>query len=122
MNAKFSGIFYVQKQSFTLTQVFYCVFCDIFKNTFYTQHLWWLLVYIEVIIYLLFFNLHGCTFNTIYDGPLSRLLMDRGSKKAPPHPKICHIFSYNNETWHNYTLLKEFQKMYKSHDRLLEFC
>ena len=44
------------------------------------------------------------------------------SKKAPPHPKIYHIFSYNNETWHNYTLPKEFQKMYESRDRLLEFC
>ena len=45
-----------------------------------------------------------------------------GSKKAPPHPKICDIFSYNNETWDDYTLLNEFQKMYKSRDRLLEFC
>ena len=27
-------------------QVFYCEFRDIFKNTFFTEHLWWLLLYL----------------------------------------------------------------------------
>ena len=26
----------------TLTHVFSCEFCEIFKNTFFTEHLWWL--------------------------------------------------------------------------------
>ena len=28
----------------TLAQVFSCNFCEIFKNTFFTEHLWWLLL------------------------------------------------------------------------------
>ena len=28
----------------TLAQVFYSEFCEIFKNTFFTEHLWWLLL------------------------------------------------------------------------------
>ena len=28
----------------TLAQVFSCEFCDISKNTFFTEHLWWLLM------------------------------------------------------------------------------
>ena len=30
-----------------LVQVFSCEFCEIFKNTFFTEHLRWLLLYIE---------------------------------------------------------------------------
>ena len=29
----------------TLAQVFSCAFCEISKNTFFTEHLWWLLLY-----------------------------------------------------------------------------
>ena len=29
-----------------------------------------------------------------------------GGKKAPL-PKICHMLSYNDETWYSYTLPKE---------------
>ena len=28
----------------TLAHVFSCEFCEIFKNTFFTEHLWWLLL------------------------------------------------------------------------------
>ena len=28
----------------TLAQVFSCEFCEISKNTFFTEHLWWLLL------------------------------------------------------------------------------
>ena len=28
----------------TLAQVFSCEFCEIFKNTFFIEHLWWLLL------------------------------------------------------------------------------
>ena len=31
--------------SSTLAQVFPCEFCEIFKNTFFTEHLRWLLLY-----------------------------------------------------------------------------
>ena len=34
----------------TLAQVFSCEFCGIFKNTFFTEHLWWLLLIIYEII------------------------------------------------------------------------
>ena len=29
----------------TLAQVFLCEFCEIYKNTFFIEHLWWLLLY-----------------------------------------------------------------------------
>ena len=29
----------------TLTQVYSCEFCEIYKNTFFTEHLWWLVLY-----------------------------------------------------------------------------
>ena len=32
-----------------------------------------------------------------------------GGQKGSPLPKICHT-SYNDETWHSYTLPKEDQK------------
>ena len=38
---------FIQKD--TLTQVLYCEFCEISKNTFSTEHLWWLLVLIKEI-------------------------------------------------------------------------
>ena len=30
----------------TLAQVFSCEFCEIFKNTFFIEYLWWLLLYV----------------------------------------------------------------------------
>ena len=33
----------------TLALVFSCGFCEISKNTFFTQHLWWLLLYMVVL-------------------------------------------------------------------------
>ena len=35
--------------------------------------------------------------------------------KGPPSLKQSHI-SYNDETWHSYTLPKEYPKIYKSRD------
>ena len=32
--------------------------------------------------------------------------MDEGGEQKGPLPKICHT-SYNDETWHSYTLSKE---------------
>ena len=32
----------------TLAQVFSCEFCEIFKNTFFTEHLWWLFLTIYI--------------------------------------------------------------------------
>ena len=34
---------------------------------------------------------------------------------------LSHI-SYNDETWHSYTLPKEGPKIYESRDTFLEFC
>ena len=31
----------IQVQVFSLTQVFSCEFCEIFKNTFFIERLWW---------------------------------------------------------------------------------
>ena len=39
-----SLFFNIKKES--LAQVFFCEFCEISKNTFLTEHLWWLLLYI----------------------------------------------------------------------------
>ena len=85
------------------------------KTPFFTEHLRWLFLYTEVIIYLLLHNLHNLhdfNFNLIYDGPISGLLTDGergwGGGQAP-HSKICHIFSYNDNTWHSYNLPEENQ-------------
>ena len=60
---------------------------------FFTEHLRWLLLYIEVIIYLLLHNLHDCTFNPIQDGSLSGLLTDgRGGVKRLPTLKSVTYF------------------------------
>ena len=32
-----------------LAQAFSCEFCEIFKNTFFTEHLWWLLLLFEAL-------------------------------------------------------------------------
>ena len=37
----------------TLVQVFSCEFWEIAKNTFFTEHLWWLLYFISLILLLL---------------------------------------------------------------------
>ena len=39
----------------------------------------------------------------------------RGVKTGPPPKNLSHI-SYNDETWHCYTLPKEDLKIYKSRD------
>ena len=63
---------------------------------------------------------HYYIINPIQDGLFSGLLTDgRGAKRTPP--KICHT-SYNDETWHSYTLPKEDPKIYESRDTPLEFC
>ena len=36
----------------TLTQVFFCEFCKISKNTFFTEHLWWLCLHLRFVFYL----------------------------------------------------------------------
>ena len=33
---------FIKKEA--LAQVFSCEFCELFKNTFFTEHLWWLLL------------------------------------------------------------------------------
>ena len=35
---------FIKKEA--LTRVFFCEFCEISKNTFFIEHLWWLLLYI----------------------------------------------------------------------------
>ena len=45
--AKFTGKHLCQSLFFkkeTLAQVLSCEFCEIFKSTFFTEHLWWLLL------------------------------------------------------------------------------
>ena len=37
----------------TLAQVFSCEFCEISKNAFFTEHVWWLL------LYLMYYTHHG---------------------------------------------------------------
>ena len=34
----------------TLAQLFSCKYCEIFKNSFFIEHLWWLLLYSEKIV------------------------------------------------------------------------
>ena len=139
MNAKFSGFFYVQKQSLTIFLIkfqawrritlkrfqrrCFTMYFATFLRTHFLQNtsggclciLKW-----SFICYFLICMAVPLTLSRM--GLFQGCLRIEGSKKAPPHPKICDIFSYNNETWDDYTLLNEFQKMYKSRDRLLEFC
>ena len=50
------------------------------------------------------------TFNPIQDRPFwGCSQMGDGSQKGHPHKNLSHI-SYNDETWHNYTLPKEDSK------------
>ena len=42
--AKFTGKHLCQSNEI-LAQVFFCEFCDIFKNTYFTEHPCWLLLY-----------------------------------------------------------------------------
>ena len=46
------GCNFIKKES--LTQVLFCEFCEIFKNSFFKGHLWWLLLYFEVLLVLSF--------------------------------------------------------------------
>ena len=57
--------------------------------------------------------------NPIQDGPFQGY--SRIGRKGPSSLNLSHI-SYNDETWHIYTLTKEDLKTYKSRDRPLEFC
>ena len=57
--------------------------------------------------------------NPIQDGHFwgcSRMM----EQKAPPLLHLSHI-SYNDETWHSYTLPKEDPKMYQSRDTPPDF-
>ena len=47
--------------------------------------------------------------------------MDLGWAKKPFRTKFRHI-SYNDETWHKYTLPKEDSNKYESRDTHLELC
>ena len=42
---KFTGKHVIKKE--TMAQEFSCGFCEISKNTFFTEHLRWLLLYLE---------------------------------------------------------------------------
>ena len=57
--------------------------------------------------YFFFRNIFRCLFNSIQDEPF-RNCSRMGAKKSPllPLQNLPHI-SYNDETWHSYTLLKE---------------
>ena len=57
--------------------------------------------------------------NPIQDGPFQGC--SRIDMKGPSSLNLSHI-SYNDETWHIYTLPIEDLKTYKSRDRPLEFC
>ena len=63
---------------------------------------------------------HGnrCYFNPIPDG-LFRGCSWMGETKRPPSLKSV---TYNDETWHNYTLRKEDPKIYELCDTPREFC
>ena len=41
---KLQACYFIEKE--TLTQVFSCEFCEILKNTFFIEHLWWLLLFL----------------------------------------------------------------------------
>ena len=61
---------------------------------------------VEAIIYMFLYNLHDCTFDPIQDWLFwgcSR--MGGGGQKSSPSQNLSHI-SYNDETWHSYTLPK----------------
>ena len=88
---------------------------------FFAEHLRWLLLNIEVIIYLLLQNLHDCTFNPIYNGPLSGLLTEGGAKRLPTLKSVTYFPSMM--TLGTVTIyLKKIKKIYKSRDTRLEFC
>ena len=48
---------FIQKE--TLAQVFSCEFSEIFKNIFFIEHLWWLILYLTLV------NNKNTTSNTI---------------------------------------------------------
>ena len=41
---EYQSLFFVEVEKETLVQVFSCKFCEIYKNTFFTEHLWWLVL------------------------------------------------------------------------------
>ena len=47
-----------------------------------------------------------CGFNPVQDGHFRGCSLMGYPKKAPPPQNLSHI-SYNDETWHRYTLPKE---------------
>ena len=53
---KVASLWIQRCQKVTPTQVFSSEHCEIFKNTFFTEHLWWLLLFICFL--LLFFRRH----------------------------------------------------------------
>ena len=60
--------------------------------------------------------------NSIKDEPFTgspRMVGE--AKNSPPPWNLSHI-SYNDETWHSYTLPKKIQTIYNTRDTPLEFC
>ena len=93
------------------------------RTPFFKEHLQWLLLYIEAIIYFLLHNLHDCTFDPIQDGPHSGLLTDRvgGAKRLPTLKSVTHFPTMM--TLGTVTIyLEKIKKIYKSRDIHLDFC
>ena len=62
------------------------------------------------------------TFNSIQDGLLAGLLTDGRGKKVSPIPKICHTYTAMMKLGTVIPYLRRIQKIYESHDTLLELC
>ena len=74
----------------TLAQVFSCEFCEIFKNTFFIEHLQWLLLTIQISITLkLHYNLHWNVWNIFFKSYLKLVISH-----------FCTIFLWTlNSVW-----------------------
>ena len=46
---KLTGKNLCQRLFLNLSQVFFCEFCEIFKNTYFVEHLWWQLLQTEIL-------------------------------------------------------------------------
>ena len=107
-------LFFIKKE--TLAQTFSCEFYEISKNTFFTEHLRWLLLE-------LFFRrypLRICL-NPIQGGLFRGCSRMGGGEKASL-PEICHTYPTMVKLGTVIPYLKKIQNIYKSRDTPLEFC
>ena len=108
----------------TLAQVFSCEFCEISKNTFFTEHLWWLLLVIDV--------RQGSKYasathlkNSCCPPPVSSVLIRKSLKKLLYFVWICFCtlrwlvnikLAFTEKLFYNLTILIKIWNLYLDKD------